>query len=85
MSREKSDAIDWQKVEDMTLALMYLTTFEDQGRIRSWKGYDWDVLDGLRGRGLISSPPSSAKSVVLTEAARDRSLELFEQHFLKAK
>ena len=85
---KKADAqppvIDWDKVADMALALMHLTTFEEHGTIRSWKGYDWDVLDRLRERGLIASGPSAAKSVVLTEEARELSRELFERHFVKA-
>lgn len=32
--------IDWKKVDELTLALMHLTTFEDHGAYRTWKGYD---------------------------------------------
>lgn len=76
--------IDWEKVDEVTLALMHLTTFEDHGAIRSWKGYDWDVLNRLCKQGWISDPVSKAKSVVLREDARRRSEELFLKHFGRA-
>ncbi len=82
MVETRSKAVDWTKVEEMTLALMHLTTFEREGTWRSWKGHDWGVLDRLRERGCISGPPSKAKSVLLTDEGRRRSLELFEKHFL---
>lgn len=77
--------IDWKKVDDVTLALMHLTTFDDHGAFRSWKGYDWDVLGRLHDAGLISSPVSKAKSVVLTDEGVQRSRELFERLFVVAK
>ncbi len=76
--------IDWNKVEEMTLALMHLTSFEEHGTVRSWKGDDWEVLNRLHERGWISDPVSKAKSVVLTEEGARLSNELFEKHFLRA-
>jgi len=29
--------VDEEKVDDMVLALLYLTTFEDKPRLRAWK------------------------------------------------
>jgi hypothetical protein len=81
---EREWPIDWNKVEEMTLALMHLTTFEEHGAVRSWKGHDWEVLNRLHQRGWISNPVSKAKSVVLTEEGARRSNELFEKHFLEA-
>ena len=80
MGKERS-AVDWDKVDDLTFALMHLTRFEEQGAIRSWKGYSWDVLNRLHERGWISNPVSKAKSVILTEEGARRSRELFERHF----
>jgi len=80
MGKERS-AIDWDKVDDLTLALMHLTRFEEQGAIRSWKGYSWDVLNRLHERGWIGDPISKAKSVILTEEGARRSHDLFERHF----
>jgi len=42
------------KVDEMVLALMYLTTFKDEVGMRVWKGLDWDVLDRLHEKGYIS-------------------------------
>jgi hypothetical protein len=78
---EPESKIDWDRVDDMTLALMYLTTFEDHGAFRSWKGHDWDVLNRLHKRGWIENPVSKAKSVLLTDEGRRRSQELFERLF----
>jgi hypothetical protein len=75
------DRTDWAKVDDMTLALMRLTTFQEQGVFRSWKSHDWDVLNRLHERGLINSPVSNAKSVLLTEEGRRRYEELFRRFF----
>jgi Domain of unknown function (DUF6429) len=75
-------AIDWTKVEEMTLALMHLTSFDEHRTVRSWKGHDWEVLKRLHERGWISNPVSKAKSVVLSEEGARLSNELFEKHFL---
>jgi hypothetical protein len=75
--------IDEDKVDDMVLALLYLTTFQDKPGLRAWKGHGWDVLDRLHRKDYISNPATKAKSVLLTEAGAKRSLELFEKYFTK--
>ena len=75
-------AINNEKVDDMTLALLYLTTFKDHGGLRTWKGHDWEVLNRLHESGYIDDPVSKAKSVVLTERGAERSKRLFEKHFM---
>ena len=73
---------DRDKVDEMTLALLRLTMFDEgQYGARAWKGYDWDALDRLHAKGYISDPKSKAKSVVLTEEGERLSRELFERHF----
>ena len=72
---------DQQKVEEMVLALLYLTTFEDGPGMRAWKGHDWNTLDRLHEKGYISNPASKAKSVMLTEEGAKLSKQLFERHF----
>ena len=73
--------IDQDKVEEMVLALLYLTTFKMGPGLRAWKSHDWSALDGLHEKGYISDPASKAKSVVLTERGAKLSKELFEKHF----
>jgi len=80
----KDDTVDWDKVDEMVLALMHLTTFEEHGGVRSWKGYDWGVLNRMHTRGWIGDPVSKAKSVSLSEQAQRLSQELFEKHFGRA-
>jgi len=75
--------IDEHKVDEMSLALLYLTTFEDKWGVRAWKGHSWDVLDRLHQSGYIEYPRSKAKSVLLTEEGIKRSKALFEKHFAK--
>ena len=75
-------AINTEKVDEMTLALLYLTTFKDKHGLRAWKGHDWDVLNRLHESGYIDNPVSKAKSVILTEEGAERSKRLFEKHFV---
>ena len=44
------------------------------------ESYDWDVMNDLFERGLISDPRSKAKSVVLSEEGIARSREMFDQY-----
>ena len=73
--------IDWNKVDEVTLALLKLTSFEDHGIVRSWKGHDWDVINRLHGEGWIHSPVGKAKSVALTDRGVEQSHTLFAKHF----
>ncbi len=72
---------DRDKVDDVVLALLQLTAFDDHGYVRAWKGHDWDVMGRLHAKGYISDPVNKSKSVVLTEDGVKRSRELFEKHF----
>jgi hypothetical protein len=74
---------DESKVDQMTLALMFLTSFTDHGSTRSWKGYDWDVMERLHKAGLIYDPVGKAKSIVLTEEGEKLSRELFQKFFAR--
>ena len=75
---------DEDKVDEMVLALLFLTMFEESPLgARAWKGYDWDALDRLHAKGYISDPKSKAKSVVVTAEGVNLSRELFAKHFGK--
>jgi hypothetical protein len=75
--------INKEKVDEITLALLYLTTFKDKHGLRAWKSHDWDVLNRLHESGYIHDPVSKAKSVMLTEEGAERSKHLFEQYFMR--
>jgi hypothetical protein len=74
-------AIDWDKVDEVTLALLKLTSFKDHGFVRSWKGHDWDVMNRLHEKGWIHDPVGKAKSVVLTDPGVEQSEAFFAKHF----
>ena len=74
---------DEAKVDEVVLALLYLTSFTERGIKRAWKGQDWDVLDRLHEKGLISDPKSKAKSVMLSDDAAKESARLFEKYFAR--
>ena len=73
--------INEEKVDDMVLALLFLSTFPDKPRLRAWKTHSWDALDRLHQKGYISNPATKAKSVLLTETGAKRSRDLFERYF----
>ncbi len=73
---------DKDKVDDLTLALMYLViTEENKFGGKAWKGFDWDTMGRLYEKGLIDNPVGKAKSVSLTPEGLARSRALFEHHF----
>jgi hypothetical protein len=74
---------DQDKVDDITLALLYLNMFRDNYGARAWKSFDWDTMDRLYVKGYISDPKSKAKSVAVTEEGENRAKELFEKFFGK--
>lgn len=77
--------IDEDKIDEVVLALLFLTSFRDSPNRRAWKGHDWDCLNRLHEQGYISNPATKAKSVVLTEEGAKRSQELFEKYFSKSR
>jgi hypothetical protein len=76
---------DEEKIDEYTLALLYLVTHERHEGLgaRAWKGFDWDTLNRLHERRYISNPVGKAKSVGMTEEGFLKAKELFEQHFTK--
>ena len=74
------DKIDWDKLEEVALALLGMT-LQDDGR--AWKGLDWDLMDRLHHRDWILDPKNKAKSVVMTEEGEKLADEFFRKHFLR--
>jgi hypothetical protein len=72
---------DKGKVDGMVLALMWLVLHGDKNEVRAWKGFDWDTLDRLHEKGLISDAKSKAKSIALSDKAVQLSESLFKKHF----
>jgi mRNA-degrading endonuclease toxin of MazEF toxin-antitoxin module len=73
------EGVELGEIDEAVLALLWLNAFADQGAIRAWKTFDWDAMDRLYERGLISDPKSKAKSVVLTEEGQRAAEEAFRR------
>lgn len=73
--------IDQEKVQQTVLALLYLTSFKDEFGFRTWKGYDWEVMNFLHEKGYISNPATKAKSVAFTEEGAKKAKELSKKLF----
>lgn len=69
------------KVDEMVLALLWLTMFKDGEGFRAWKGYDFEVMDRLHEEGFIMDQKGKQKSVVMTEEGAKRASELFQKLF----
>jgi predicted GNAT superfamily acetyltransferase len=74
-------SFDRKRAGDLVLALMQLTLHEER---RTWKSFDWDVMDDLFERGFITNPHSKAKSVVLTDEGLVRSREMYMKYLESA-
>jgi hypothetical protein len=74
--------IDTDKIDEAILALLYLTLHDGS---RAWKGFDWEAMNRLHEKGLISNPVGKAKSVLLTEKGLQESERLFNKLFVKSQ
>jgi len=72
--------IDTDKIDEAVLALLYLTLHDGA---RSWKSFDWEAMNRLHEKGLISNPVGTAKSTVFTEHGLKESERLFNKLFTK--
>ena len=70
--------LDLEKIDDAILALLQLGLHDGD---RVWKSFDWDAMNRLHARGLISEPAGKAKSVSLTEHGMAESTRLLVQLF----
>ncbi len=80
MSSLTGEEYDTEKIDDMALALLYLTLHDE---VRAWKGLDWDVLNRLFEKGLILDPRNKTKSIVFTDEGLAKAERLFRRHFVK--
>ena len=69
------------KIDEVVLALLYLTSFKQDDITRAWKGHDWAALNRLHEKGYISNPKSKAKSVMLSNDGVEMSEKLFLKYF----
>jgi hypothetical protein len=72
---------DKDKVDDLTLALLFLTSSHDQYGTRAWKGLDQAVLDRLHVKGYIHDSKGKGPTLELSDEGARLSKELFFQYF----
>jgi hypothetical protein len=73
--------LDTDRIDDAVLALLRLGLHDDY---RVWKGFDWDAMNRLHEKGLISDPIGKAKSVSLSERGMEESERLLKALFGKS-
>lgn len=81
MMAEDGMNFDVQKVDEAVLALLYMGLHDGS---RTWKSFDWDVLNRLHAKGFISNPVTKTKSVVFTEEGRAEAERLFKRLFARS-
>lgn len=73
------------RVKELTLMLLHLTSWEenefDMQYRRSWKGYDFSILDELTDEDLIRGGHRS-KSVILTDNGMIKARELLRKYHI---
>jgi hypothetical protein len=70
--------LDEEKIDSAVLALLHLGLHGDQ---RTWKRFDWDVLNRLHKKGFISDPVGKAESVLFTDEGLAEAQRLLEELF----
>ncbi|HEY7297650.1 MAG TPA: DUF6429 family protein [Xanthobacteraceae bacterium] len=82
MKNDEHPEIDKHRIDQAVLALLWLG-LHDNGR--AWKGFDWQAMNRLHGKGYISNPVGKAKSVVFTEEGEREAERLFYELFGKRR
>ena len=70
--------INKDRIDEAVLALLYLGL---HGGDRTWKGFDWDAMDRLHEKGMITDPVGKTKSVMFTDEGLRESERLFHRLF----
>ncbi len=73
-----TEDIDPDRIDEAILALLWLGLHDDW---RTWKGFDWEAMERLHRKGMISDPVGKAKSVVFTDEGRREAERLFRELF----
>ena len=76
-----------EQISELTLMLLYLTSWTENERglsayQRSWKGYDFDILNELSDQELITDVKRS-KSVGITSDGIAKARELLKKYVLE--
>ena len=49
--------MDRDRIDEAVLALLYIGLHD---QVRAWKSFDWEAMNRLHARGLISNPVGKA-------------------------
>ena len=88
------EVINMEKnIEELTLLLMYLTSWEEEGLCydeddnlnkdifkNTWKGYSFDAINELTDKGYLFPAKHENKSVTLTKEGQKVAKELMEKY-----
>lgn len=72
---------DKDKVDEVTLALLYLGLSRIPGGGRAWKAFDLQTLSRLHQKGWLAESKIKDISVSVTESGVQKSEELFKKYF----
>ena len=72
---------DKDKVDEATLALLYLGLSRTPAGGRAWKGFDLQTLARLRQKGWIAEPRVKDLSVAVTPDGVKKAEEFFRKYF----
>jgi hypothetical protein len=74
---------DPDKVDEMTLALLYLVSSKlgETPGARAWKGFDRETLNRLHKKGWIEALNSKSPTLLVTEEGYRKSEQLFRKYF----
>lgn len=78
-----------QAMEELTLMLMYLARFQDNNEFCryleiSWKGYDFETLNGLENKECLYQP-KKGKYAYLTETGKEKARKLLQEYGISDK
>jgi hypothetical protein len=81
-------AMESQHIEELTLLLLYLTSWEEKVLTdftirRAWKGFRFEALDALEEAGCLNQT-RRAKSVTLTEEGIEQARRLAAKYLSDA-
>jgi len=75
--------LDWDRIDEVALALLWLGRWDDEPVTRAWKGLAWEITDHLHEKGWIDNPRSKSKSVTMTAEGVERAQEMLRKHFVR--
>ena len=75
-------------MKELTMILIYLSSFNEGDKLspvldRAWKGYDFDIINGLDEEDYIRQGSYRSKSVAITEGGIKLAKDLMNKYNIK--